>query len=179
MRKVFGCFLVAASLLSASELVAQLVRHSPPQLLEIQAYLFDEAKGVWDQNNLFDQNNVPTNQFAVPMLVVATIDYGPECIIKELSSAELQTLLKSGRGLPTRPATCEKIRDILNVKLKYKNEELDRQQIPLSKFFVGYDGRVRVPILIYRRHQCTPLGVTVRVSSGSSFSQQIEFSCNE
>jgi hypothetical protein len=56
----------------------------------------------------------------------------------------------------------------------------DKQTVELSRFFPGFDGKLHVPMLLYRRHLCQPVQLAVWTSAQPKpHAQPIDFRCAE
>jgi len=100
------------------------------------------------------------NQLAVPVLLIATVDFGPECVVN--ASEHLRSIKPV-----ERPPACEKSSGRLIASIKHADGRENREEIPLSLFSVGFGGKVFVPLFFYRKLSC--LDAEVRLwTSGQS-----------
>jgi hypothetical protein len=166
-----ACFVVSAS---AAE--PQLF----PAVQSVSARLLDEQSGQWGTENVFDPAFVPVNKLETSLLVMATLDLGPSCVVHEPSPEEARAIARGERPAPTRPAACERPSGKILADIKYGDGKHERQTVELSRFFSGFDGKLRVPLIFYRRLPCRPIEMSIRTTAQkSSLVHRVDFKCAE
>jgi hypothetical protein len=153
---------------------------SAPSIEAFQGRLFNDADGSFEVEDVFSRDYMPINRLAVPLLVTVAVDLGPDCKHVTLSGKAASDVLQGKVPAPRRPTSCEKPTATLQVLLKYSDGSTDQKRLPLAQFMAGSDGKVRVPLLFYRRLTCSPLTVTAKlVGSAAQVTQTVAFDCQE
>jgi hypothetical protein len=146
----------------------------------VSGRLFDEQTGQWSQEDVLDRTFAPVNRMESSLLLLATIDLGPSCVIRDPSAEEARAIARGERRPPSRPRGCDKPPGKVFADIRYSDGTHDRQAVTLSRFFVGFDGKVHVPILFYRRLVCQPVELAVWTTTQKKRRvQRVEFRCAE
>jgi hypothetical protein len=133
-----------------------------------------------EAEDVFDPGYAPINRLAVPLLVTVKIDLGPECKHVLLGGKAASDVLLGKVPAPRRPISCEKPTGTLQLTLKHSDGSTDQKRLPLAQFMADSDGKVRVPLLFYRKLACSPLTVSAKlVGSAVQVSKSVAFTCHE
>ena len=151
-----------------------------PNVCAVSGHLFDEGSGQWIAEDVLDPGYVPFNKLAIPLFVVATLNLGEACVMRQPSPEEARAIAKGERPPFERPAACQKPPGTLAIVVKHSDGSQDRQTATLSRFPSGEDGKIRVPFLFYRRLPCEPLEVAAQVSTNPKpLVKKVNFTCSE
>jgi hypothetical protein len=152
----------------------------PASVKAVSGRLLDEQTGQWGQEDVLSPAFVPVNQMGAPLLLMVAIDLGARCIVPQPSSDEVQAIAKGERQPPSRPRACDAPSGKLFVTIRYADGTVDRQSVPLARFFAGTDGVMHVPLLFYRRLVCQPVELAVWTSGQKrARARRIDFQCAE
>lgn len=178
MLRAFKLFPVAMCFLGS---VAYAADSQPtPAVQVLRGHLLDDRSGQLRSEDVFAPAFVPFNQISTPLLLMVTVDLGPLCVVREPSAEEARAIARGERPAPTRPATCEKPPGLLLAEVRYGDGGRERQTVALSRFFSGFDGKIHVPVLFYRRLPCQPIEVAVWTSAQKKpLVRRVEFRCAE
>jgi len=151
-----------------------------PLVQVVSGHLFEEQTGQWSSADVFAPAFVPVNQLSTPLLLTVTVDLGAQCVVHEPSAEEARAIARGERQPPSRPASCDKPPGQVLADIKYGDGKHDRQTVELSRFFAGFDGKVHVPMLFYRRLPCQPIELTIGTSAQKKpLVRRVEFRCAE
>ena len=174
-RFVRWLLVVACFALGASAAGQQL-----PSVQSVSGRLLDEGTGQWGTDEVFDPRFIPYNKTEISLLVMVTVDLGPNCVVHEPSPEEARVIARGERPPPTRPAACERPRERVLADIRYGDGKHEEQAVELSRFFSGFDGKVRVPMLFYRRLPCQPIELVLRTNAQTTpWVRRVEFRCAE
>ncbi len=155
-------------------------RAPAPSVVAVSGYLFDEMSGELTKEDVFSPSYAPQNRLGASLLVVVTVDMGKGCAMPELSGPEAVAVARGQLAPPSRPALCDRPPGKVVVRLRSKGDPEQRQELTLSKFFTGESGKLRVPLLFYRRSQCVPLEIAVAASGQrAAWTKKVNFFCAE
>ncbi len=151
-----------------------------PSVQVVSGHLYEDETGQWNSADVFAPTFIPVNQMSTPLLLTVTVDLGAQCVVREPSADEARAIAKGERQPPSRPASCDKPSGQVLADIKYGDGKHDRQTVELSKFFSGFDGKIRMPMLFYRRLPCRPIELTVSTSTQKKpMVRRVEFRCAE
>lgn len=158
-------------------------RETLPIVDRVEGWIFDQTKGVLEKNDVFADGFVPFNQMAAGILAVITLDLGRECRMEVLGDEQARAVAQGKRPPPDRPARCDSPRGTLKVTVQQRGvaSKKEIRLLSLEQFFAGEDGKVRVPVFLYRsKDKCTPLSLKVNlVGYSTSLSKLAQFACGE
>jgi hypothetical protein len=150
-----------------------------PSVQEVSGHLYEQQTGQWSAD-VFGPAFAPVNRMSTPLLLMVTVDLGAQCVVQEPSGEEARAIARGERQPPSRPASCDKPPGQILAGIKYGDGKHDRQSVELSRFFVGFDGKVHVPMLFYRRLPCQPIELTIGTSlQKKPLVRRVEFRCAE
>jgi hypothetical protein len=175
-------FTLSPLLLAALTFAVCSAQAAPPvPIVEaLQGSLFNDADGSFEADDVFSRDYVPINRLAVPLLVTIAVDLGPQCKLVPLSGKAASDVLLGKVPAPRRPVGCEKPNATVQVALKYSDGSTDQKRLPLAQHMAGSDGKVRVPLLFYRKLACSSLVVEAKVvGSAAKLSKTVAFACQE
>lgn len=151
-----------------------------PSVQSVGGRLLDEDTWQWRDDDVFNPAFVPYNKTETSLLVMVTVDIGPSCVLHEPSQEEARAIARGERPPPTRPAACERPPGKLLASIRYGDGKKEEQAVELSRFFSGFDGKIRVPMLFYRRLQCEPIELVLRTNvQKTPLVRRVEFRCAE
>jgi len=151
-----------------------------PSLQSMSGRLLDERTGQWGGEDVFGPAFVPFNRMETSLLVMATVDLGPSCVVHEPSPEEAKAIARGERPAPTRPAACERPSGRVFADIRYGDGRHEQQGVDLARFFSGFDGKIRVPLLFYRRLPCRPIELTIRTGAQKNpLVHRVDFRCAE
>jgi hypothetical protein len=175
--RFLGLSVVVACIASGSQGDAAL---SAPAVAEVRGYLFDDRAGTLLSDDILDGTYVPHNRFGSSVLVVATVDLGPHCVVRTPTPSEAAAIARGAMPSPSRPASCDKASGWVRVTLGRPGGVQQDQRQALSRFSSALDGKLRIPFLFYRADPCVPVQVTARVgTAGGKIDKTVNFVCRE
>jgi hypothetical protein len=151
-----------------------------PSVVGVRGHLFNDTSGELNKEDVFGESYVPYNRTGTGFLVVATVDMGRDCVLRQLSGPEAAAVANGKLAPPSRPAACDKPPGRITVRLRSTGAPEQRQELSLSKFFTGEDGKLRVPFLFYRHGPCVPLEIVAAATGQrNAWTKTVNFSCAE
>ena len=129
---------------------------------------------------MFSPAFAPVNELGTSLLVLVTIDLGESCVIPEPSAEEALAIARGERPPPSRPAACDRPPGNVFAELRHGDGSAERRSVPLSTFFAPFDGKLRVPLLFYRRELCRPIALAIWTTTQKKPQlRRVEFDCRE
>jgi len=177
-------FLQPLALSLAAWLVAPFgfAREPLPVIDSVQGWIFDQSTGALEKDDIFEYGFVPRNQMGAGILTVVTLNIGSECVVKKLSDEQRSAILRDELSVPQRPGHCDAPGGTLKVTVQHKGyaPKKELRVLALKQFSAGEDGKIRVPVFLYRNDKCATLSLKVTlIGSSPSVSKLAQFSCGE
>lgn len=151
-----------------------------PTVSALKGNIFDDRTGSLVVEDVFDPAYVPRNRFGSSLLIVATVDLGPQCVVRTPTPSEAAAIARGQLPSPTRPALCDKPPGSIRVTVGQPGGAQQDQQQALARFSSALDGKRRIPFLFYRSDPCVPIRVVARAgTSGGKVEKTVSFTCGE
>lgn len=149
-----------------------------PSISQVNGYFFDERTGVFLPADVFARDDAPRNRLGAALLAVVTLDLGAECVSVPLSGKQANAVAR-GESSVELPSRCVTPVGSLSVAIA-EGKSREKRQLALRSLAGGPDGKVRVPMLVYRTSPCEPLELRVTVvGSGATVTKRVNFECGE